>query len=245
MNADPRAQQRLLALADIDAELVRIAHRRRNLPEDRKIAELQAQRQQRKDAVVAVEIELEDLDRDIRKLEGEAQSLRRSEERDSALLAGGTVGAKQLVELEHELGSLRRRRSLIEDEELELMERREEAQETMEQAQALLDGVVDELAKADADRAQSLKELEVAERQATFDRERMLPEFPADLLALYDKQRAKGGAGAGLLRARRCGACRIEIDSGELDRIASLPADEVVRCDECGAVLVRTMESGL
>jgi uncharacterized protein len=57
--------------------------------------------------------------------------------------------------------------------------------------------------------------------------------------------RKNKGIGAALLRARRCGACRIELDRSAISRIAGSPADEVVTCDECGAIMVRTPESGL
>ena len=63
--------------------------------------------------------------------------------------------------------------------------------------------------------------------------------------ALYERVRAQRGIGAGLLRGRRCGACRIEIDRTTMSKIQSSAADDVVTCDECGAILVRTGESGL
>jgi predicted nucleic acid-binding Zn-ribbon protein len=66
----------------------------------------------------------------------------------------------------------------------------------------------------------------------------------ADLLALYERQRATSGIGAGRLLGVRCGACRIELDRGELARIAAAPEDEVLRCGECGAILLRLKVSG-
>ena len=77
------------------------------------------------------------------------------------------------------------------------------------------------------------------------DREQLLAQFPAELLSVYDKQRAQHGVGAALLQARRCGACRIELDRGEIARIAKAAPDAVVRCPECGAIMVRTKQSGL
>jgi predicted nucleic acid-binding Zn-ribbon protein len=56
---------------------------------------------------------------------------------------------------------------------------------------------------------------------------------------LYERQRARGGPGAGPLQGRRCGACRIEIDQGERARIAAAAEDDVLRCPECGAILLR------
>jgi len=53
------------------------------------------------------------------------------------------------------------------------------------------------------------------------------------------------GMGAALLRLGRCEACRLEFSAQELSRIRTAPADEVIRCEECRRILVRTAESGL
>ena len=63
------------------------------------------------------------------------------------------------------------------------------------------------------------------------------------LITAYERQRARGGVGAGALQGRRCGACRIEIDRGELARIAAADDDEVLRCPECSAILLRVKGS--
>ena len=70
--------------------------------------------------------------------------------------------------------------------------------------------------------------------------------MPADLLALYDRLRdQKGGVGAAALRARECEGCRLTLDNAELAVIRTAPSDEVIRCEECQRILVRTHESGL
>ena len=69
--------------------------------------------------------------------------------------------------------------------------------------------------------------------------------IPDVLLALYERLREQKGIGAALLRARQCGGCNMTLDASELSRIRSAPVDEVVRCEECQRILVRTDESGL
>ena len=125
MNVDPRVQASLLELAAVDTELTQIAHRRKTLPEQAELEKLEAERVARKDAAVSVQIAMDDLDRDIKKLEGEVDAVRQREDRDRKLLEGGTVAAKQMSELQHELGSLERRQGILEEELLEVMERRE------------------------------------------------------------------------------------------------------------------------
>ncbi|MGF7124430.1 C4-type zinc ribbon domain-containing protein [Rhodococcus sp. TAF43] len=245
MNVDPSVQSKLLELAGVDTELARLAHRRSTLPEQQEVERLEAERLSRKDAAVSVEIVLDDLDRDIKKLEGEVDAVRQREVRDRKLLEGGTVGAKQLSELQHELSSLERRQSVLEDELLEVMERREASQADHDHAGARLTQVEDELIDAERRRDDAVADLEKTQQRCDTDRAALVGQFPEDLLAIYEKQREQRGVGAALLQARRCGACRIEIDRGEISRIAGTAADVVVRCPECGAIMVRTKESGL
>ena len=245
MNVEPQVQSKLLDLAGVDAELTRITHRRGALPEQQEVERLEAERISRKDASVAVEIQIDDIDRDIRKLEGEVDAVRQREDRDRTLLKSGSVGAKQLTELEHELGSLVRRQGLLEDELLEVMEQREALQADHDHAGAQLSQAEEELIDAKRRRDDAVADLDKAQERCAADRERLVGEFAADFLAVYEKQRSLGGPGAALLQARRCGACRIEIDRGEISRIAATPADVVVRCPECNAIMVRTKESGL
>ncbi|MEV0686817.1 C4-type zinc ribbon domain-containing protein [Nocardia sp. NPDC050378] len=245
MNVEPSVQSKLLQLAAVDAELTRIAHRRTALPEQQEVARLAAERNGYKDAAVAVEIGIDDLDRDIRKLEGEVEAVRKREDRDRAMLASGSVAAKQLSELQHELGSLERRRAVLEDELLTVMEQREAMAADHDHAGARLSKADQDLADAERLRDEAMADLEVAQQRCENDRAALIGLFPGELLAVYDKQRAAHGVGAALLQARRCGACRIEIDRGEMQRIAKAAPDAVVRCPECGAIMVRTKESGL
>jgi predicted nucleic acid-binding Zn-ribbon protein len=69
--------------------------------------------------------------------------------------------------------------------------------------------------------------------------------MPPDLLELYESLRAKAGTGAAPLRARRCGACRLELDRAELSHIKASSPETVLRHEECGVIMVRTPESGL
>ncbi|MDR7169438.1 zinc ribbon domain-containing protein [Nocardia aobensis] len=245
MNVEPPIQAKLLDLAAVDAELTRIAHRRKVLPEQQEVQRLEAERTDRKDAAVKVEIQLDDLDRDIRKLEGEIDAVRKREARDRGMLEGGNVGAKQLSELQHELGSLERRRGVLEDELLEVMERREAAEADHQHAGANLSRAEEDLTLAQSRRDDAVADLDVAAQRCDADRAQLVAGFPDELLAIYDKQRAQHGVGAALLQARRCGACRIELDRGEIARIAKTDPQVVVRCPECGAIMVRTKQSGL
>ncbi|SDJ46363.1 hypothetical protein SAMN05192558_11635 [Actinokineospora alba] len=245
MKADPAVQRRLLDLAGVDAELARVQHQRRTMPELAEVADGEKAAQAKRDAQVAVQMQLDDLDREVARQEKEIDAVRAREDRDRKLLAGGTVGAKQLTDLEHELATLERRQAILEDDLLELMERREAVEMDGKHASVELAKAEDALAEANRRRDENLADLDTNESRRDAERAKILPDIPADLLALYERKRKQKGIGAALLRARRCGACRIELDRREISRIKDTAGDEVLECEECGAILIRTPESGL
>ncbi|WP_031467908.1 zinc ribbon domain-containing protein [Sciscionella sediminilitoris] len=244
MKVDPAVQARLLDLAETDAELGRIEHRRRNLPELEALSELETTLRERRDAVIKAETALSDLDADAARQEKDIDSVRAREERDRKLLDSGLPG-KQQTDLEHELETLHRRQSALEDDLLELMERREAVEADVKHSQAQLTVTEDEISKANERRDTALEELDTKHARRTEDREQLLGELPAELVTLYEKVRAQRGTGAAMLRAKRCGACRLELDRSALAELRDAAADQVCRCEECGAILVRTKESGL
>ncbi|MGH3438652.1 MAG: zinc ribbon domain-containing protein [Sciscionella sp.] len=244
MKADPAVQRRLLDLAQADAELARVEHRRRTLPELVEVAELEKSVQAKRDTVVSVQMSLSDLESDIKRQEKEVDAVRAREERDRKLLDSG-LGGKQQVDIEHELNTLQRRQGALEDDLLELMEQREAVQGNIENARIELEKAEAGLAEAGERRDAAMADLETVAVRRGADREGLLGEFPSDLLALYQRVRQQKGIGAALLRARKCGACQIELDRTAIAQITRAAADEVVRCEECGAILVRTAESGL
>jgi predicted nucleic acid-binding Zn-ribbon protein len=156
------------------------------------------------------------------------------------------VSAKQMTDLQHEMQSLARRQSDLEDQELELMEQLETAEATLARAQ---EG--QGTARAELERAQQLRDdalADIADGTAQHEAARTdaAARIPADLLALYERIRTQtGSTGAAVLRARQCQGCRIELFGKELAAVRNADPHEVVRCDNCGRILVRTAESGL
>jgi predicted nucleic acid-binding Zn-ribbon protein len=245
MNADPAVQAKLLDLAAVDTDLARLAHRRRTLPEQQEVQRLEGEQGGRRDASAVAEMRLEDLDRDIAKYESEIDAVRKREDRDRAMLREGAVAAKQLSDLEHELATLQRRQTALEDDLLTVMEQRETAETEHRQAAQALSDAVEELAAAAARRDAAVAELDATQQQCNTRRAELVDALPDELTTVYQRQLDRSSAGAALLQARRCGGCRIELDRGEIARIVKTPPETVVRCPECGAILVRTKESGL
>jgi predicted nucleic acid-binding Zn-ribbon protein len=245
VKADPEAQRRLLDLQAIDTQLTQIAHKRRTLPEIAELDRLARELSALEDDRVRAQVELDDLDRDISRLEKDVDQVRARADKDRARLDVGTGPARELEALQHELATLTRRQGELEDAELELMEQREGAQ-------ASYDEIVARLSTVGASRDELQQRHDVAIGDLDKDRDwktsaraPLVADLPADLVALYDKIREQSGIGAALLRFGRCEGCRLDLSGSERARVKGLPADEVVRCEECRRILVRTAESGL
>lgn len=242
MKAEVIQQRSLLQLADLDAEMSRIEHRSSHLPEQQRFEQAQADHRDANDRLASLRLALDDLDAQITKFESEIDSVRDREDRDRKMLADGAVNAKQLGDLQHELETLERRQSSLEDSLLEVMERREELQSKQADELRTIDALESELADAQRARDEALAGIEQSRHQCASRRDELTTGLDPELVSLYERQRSRGGAGAGRLQGRKCGACRIEIDRGELARISAAAEDDVMRCPECGAILLRVKD---
>jgi uncharacterized protein len=245
MKAEPQAQRRLLDLQAIDTALAQLAHRRRNLPEHAELDRVARELSALEDERVRHQVGVDDLDRDIARLEKDVDQVRARAAKDQSRLDAGTGPARELEALQHELATLGRRQNELEDAELELMERREEAQAVLDEVEQRLTAARDRRAEVERRRDEAMSEISRDEEFRRSGRTPLVSDLPTDLVQLYEKIREQTGMGAAMLRAGRCGGCRLELSGSERSRLKVAPPDEVVRCEECRRILVRTEESGL
>lgn len=247
LKADLATQLRLLELQDKDTRLGQLTHRAKTLPDAARLAEIDTRLARVRDEVVAAETILSDLERDQKRADLDVEQVRDRARRDNEMLVSGAIGdPKQLQSLQHELQSLARRQSDLEDVELEIMERVDGARAAVEQLTADREALAAERDQLAASVREQLSDVEAERVTVTRERSEMAATIPVDLLTLYDKIRADhGGVGAAALRRRRCEGCRMELPPTEIESLRAAPADEVGRCEECRRILVRTPESGL
>ena len=247
MKAAPDDQLRLLDLQGLDAALDRLAHRRRTLPEIEQIDQLDAKVTQLAGDIVLVDTEDSDLGREQSKLEADIDLVRSRMQKDQQRLDAGQVSSpRELENLQSEIESLKRRQGDLEDDELEIMEKREVVQSRLQELRDERERLVVELTDAEQRRDVVFAEID-AEREKTMQqRDELAATLPADLLALYDKVRgSSAGVGAAALHRGRCEGCHLQLNTTDLNRLREAPEDEVLRCEECRRILVRTAESGL
>ena len=246
MKASPQSQLLLLDLARLDAELARLDHRRSALPEVAELARMEARAAELKDAIVVAETELSDLAKEEGRAERDVEQVRTRIDRDRARLDAGQVSAaRELASLQSEIESLHRRQDDLEEVVLELMERREGLVSRRDELAAERDSLAEETATVAARRDAAVKEIDEQAGRASDERGGIAAEVPADLLKLYEQIRGARGVGAAALRAGRCEGCHLTLNTVDLNEIRASAPDEVIRCEECRRILVRTPESGL
>jgi uncharacterized protein len=247
IRADKDAQLRLLDLQTLDTTLAQLHHRRRTLPQHAVIAKLQAGRAALASDLVAAETAVSDLELEQAKAEADLEPVRERLARNQARIADGTVAdPKALSSMLDEVSHLKKRISDLEDAELEVMEQLEAAVATRETLLARIDQVDDELIATTTERDRQLSALDAEMDGLRTERAEIAPLIPADLLVLYDRiGGSHRGVGAAELRQRRCTGCQLEVNAADLRRFSAAPADEVLRCEECGRILIRTPQSGL
>ena len=246
IRADVTAQLRLLDLQAVDSTLGRLAQQRRTLPEQAELERLVTDSARITEDLVGAQTRVSDLELANERAEADLEPVRQRLVRNEKRIADGTVDAKSLGSMVEEVAHLRRRISDLEDVELEVMEALEQAQSEQDVLQARVDGLAAEIQRATAARDEAAGKIANEMAYQRTERDRLAPEIPADLLALYTKIGSiRGSVGAAELKHRRCTGCQLEVNANELREYASAAAEEVLRCEECGRILVRTAESGL
>ena len=242
MKAAPESQRRLLDLQALDTRVQQIDHARRSLPQHAALEEASTRLQQASDEVVRVETMLSDIGREATRAEGDVQQVRDRAARDQQRLeAGAGMTSRDLTALQGELESLARRQRELEDIELEVMERQEAAQERLTEAGAAKEEASAEVERITGERDAALAELDAERTKVLAPRGELVAEVEEPLLTLYDRLReSSGGLAAAELLHGRCGGCRLELNPVDLSAIEKAAPDQVVRCEECGRILVRT-----
>lgn len=246
VTAAQQDQWRLLDVQDHDTRLAQIAHRRRTLPEHAELQGLESRRRALADALVTAQTEVSDIGRELTKAEADVEQVRQRARRDQARLDSGSGSPKDLQALQHELETLARRQSVLEDVELEVMERLETAQARVAELDAERSSLDAEIAEATQRRDRAVAALDDEAASERTARDNAAAGLAADLLALYERIREQsGGVGAARLFQRRCEGCRLELTPVDIGRLRSAGEDAVLRCEECRRILVRTPDSGL
>lgn len=243
MKASYSDQARLLELAALDAGIRHADQARRNPAQSARVQALLAQRQEQSAALTGLLGARDDAKAELARIESDVVLVDARSARDAERLAAST-NAKDAQGLEHEIASLAKRKSDLEDAELDIMERLEAAESAVAAQAALISATNDEGGRLSADGKAAVADATARFDAGTRDRAAIAGHISADLLALYERLSARG-VGAGALHQRTCEGCRMVLSGTDLQGLRKAAEDDVVFCPECGCILVRTDDSGL
>jgi hypothetical protein len=242
--ASPADQALLLDLQRLDTTAQQLAHRARQLPENAQLAEYEKQTAALRVRLTSEEAVFEAARRELTRVESDVTVVEARIARDRERLQSSS-SPKDIQALEQELTALASRQSNLEDIELEVMDRVEQTSAVVAGTQSELDAIAASKAELATSREASLAQIESERGHAIADRETIAGRIPADLLALYERQRERYGVGASHLRARVSSASGVELTGSDLAAVRSAAPDDVLLCPDSQAVLVRTDESGI
>lgn len=243
MNASPADQRRLLEVADLDARIRKADNARKNPPQAARVQELLAQRQGLSHELSLREGARDDLRAEIARIESDVAVVDARIARDAERLASSS-NTKEVQGLESELQALARRKSDLEDSELDAMDRLEQADASVAEQETAIAATNAEGAELSAEAKRVVAEATAASEAGSRDRSAVAATIPADLLALYDRLAVRSAGAAALVR-RTCEGCHMVLSGTDLQTLRAALSDAVVTCPECGCILVRTEESGL
>jgi uncharacterized protein len=244
VKATPAEQARLLELQAADTRLQQLNHSANSLPELATLKALEGESAGLRVTAAEQSGVVDDVRAEIKRLESDVALVETRIARDTERM-NGSSSAKDVAALEQELAALHKRQGDLEEIELTVMERLEQHEGELAVTQAALDAIAEKVGTAEAARDAALAEID-AERASTAESRRVLQTMvPAELLDLYERQRARYGFGASLLRFGVSSATGVTLLADELARIRAADPDEVLLCPSSDAILVRTAESGL
>ncbi len=231
----------LLAVQGHDIRVVQLARRLDTLPERSQLSAAAREVAAVDARITAVDERRGELNRGQQRLEDEIASLHERASRAEKQLYSGTISnPRELVALQADVASIRRRIVQLEDDELEMMElsepldaERAELGAERERLEAVTKRLTDDLSAAEAEIA---AELDTVRRERAID----AAGVPADQWAEYDRLGSRlNGVAIARLVGTICQGCHMQLSAVEIDRIRKLGVDEVVYCEACGCLLVR------
>jgi len=247
VKADAFAQLMLLEVQELDSRLDQLRHQLSNMPESIELASLDRKRTEIDERARDSTIRVADLVREQKKADADVEQVKARRKRDQDRIDQGLIKSpKDLERMQHEVVSLDRRISSLEDTELDVMEQLETAQGELDVLTGQLTEIDERIASTLGARDEKAGNVNAQLAKAEVERQEATSGLPEDLVTLYSRLRKqKDGVGAAALRARRCGGCRLELNASDLATIGKAPSNEVLRCEECNRILVRTSESGI
>jgi uncharacterized protein len=244
VKATPEEQALLLEVQALDTKISQLDYRAKSLPQHGILIGIAAELEAARIAEIASSGAREDVAIELKRVEADVSVVESRISRDSERLQASS-SVKDVQALEQELAALRKRQNDLEEIELTVMERLEEVDAALASTKSQSSTLAARVSELEAERDIALIEIDAERTQAAAGRQTIVAKVPDDLMALYEKQRARYGNGASLLRGGVSSASGVKLVEADLQLIRAAAPDDVLLCPDSSAILVRTSESGL
>lgn len=240
MQASSEQQSLILELQLLDNEIMQANTKLKSLPEIEQLLHIDKRIITATEELATVKTEADQIALELRRGEVDVETVTDRIKKDEARLASGNATPKELEQLQHEVGTLKKRQETLEEVELEIMVR-------SEAITARTNTLTTDLASLETLKAEINQRLTTASGEINTvitnkksDRDKVVVKIEKPLIDLYEKIRtASGGLAAAALVGNKCNGCNLAINAVEMERIKSLAKDELLRCEECRRILVR------
>ncbi len=240
MQASVDQQSLILELQLLDNEIMQANTKLKSLPEIEQLLHIDKRITAATEEVAVVKAEADQIALELRRGEVDVETVTDRIKKDEARLASGNATPKELEQLQHEVGTLKKRQEALEEIELEIMLRSDAISarsNTLTTDLASLETLKSEINSRLATASGQINTLISDKNQA---RLAVVAKIEKPLIDLYEKIRAaSGGVAAAALVGNKCNGCNLAINAVEMERIKSLSKDELLRCEECRRILVR------
>lgn len=239
MQASPEQQSLTLELQLLDNEIMQANTKLKSLPEIEQLLHIDKRIVTANDELATVKAEADQIALELRRGEVDVETVTDRIKKDEARLASGNATPKELEQLQHEVGTLKKRQEALEEIELEIMVRSEAITTRINTLNTDLASLETLKAEINQRLTTASNEINTVIRNKQSDREKVVAKIEKPLIDLYEKIRASSGVAAAALIGNKCNGCNLAINAVEMERIKSLAKDELLRCEECRRILVR------
>ena len=239
MKAKVESQRLLLDLKSIDQSISKLDYQKKNHPQLIKMTELTARVPSIEASIVENDSQITETKKEVSKAEIDVENISKRVQKDKERLSSSQTSAKDLTQIQHEIGTLDSKQKELEEVQIEFLEKVEDLEHKKRGLQEILNQVKSEISelnisiKADFEKANKEISTFATERQT------ILGKVENELIELYEKIRSEHGIGAEIFRHGTCKSCQIQISPSEINNINSTDLEEIVRCENCRCILVR------
>jgi predicted nucleic acid-binding Zn-ribbon protein len=237
MKLDKLSQSALLRLSEVDLEIAHIKQEITKSIESKELVDLSRMQSDLAGELIAARTVVENLESAQRRADDDLHLVEERISRDRDRLTQSS-SPKDVQGLQSEIESLERRKSSLEDAELELLSELEQAQVVLDEVSTRKNNNALELETLQDLIQVKIDEFKSRGRKLTADREILTSKISEEVLKKYSALSSRQVA-VGKIEDRSCTACRMGLTANMIDSINDLVDDELANCPECQAFIVR------